>query len=269
MGSFFRDHTSRSIKELISLKGKCSVVTGGASGIGAGIVKRLAEAGSSVIVADLDLEQAEKTSKEVSEITGVKVIAIKADVSDSLSLAEVAETCKGNFGSLEIWVNNAGIFPTTGPAIEAKDSFVDKMLEVNVRGTFAGSREAALHMDSGGVIINLASTQGLTGGPGISAYTASKHAVVGLTKSLAIELAPKGIRVVAVAPGVIDTPGVQDQLEPLKEAGIDISAVTSNSLMGRAGVPDDIARVVLFLASDLADWITGATIPVDAGKLAG
>ncbi len=143
------------------------------------------------------------------------------------------------------------------------------MLEVNVRGTFAGSREAALHMDSGGVIINLASTQGLTGGPGISAYTASKHAVVGLTKSLAIELAPKGIRVVAVAPGVIDTPGVQDQLEPLKEAGIDISAVTSNSLMGRAGVPDDIARVVLFLASDLADWITGATIPVDAGKLAG
>ena len=138
MGSFFRDHTSRSIKELISLKGKCSVVTGGASGIGAGIVKRLAEAGSSVVVADLDLEQAEKTSKEVSEITGVKVIAIKADVSDSLSLAELAETCKGNFGSLEIWVNNAGIFPTTGPAIEAKDSFVDKMLEVNVRGTFAG-----------------------------------------------------------------------------------------------------------------------------------
>ena len=116
---------------------------------------------------------------------------------------------------------------------------------------------------------NLASTQGLTGGPGISAYTASKHAVVGLTKSLAIELAPKGIRVVAVAPGVIDTPGVRNQLEPLKEAGIDISSIVKNSLLGRPGVPDDVARVVLFLASEMADWITGVTIPVDAGKLAG
>ena len=143
------------------------------------------------------------------------------------------------------------------------------MLEVNVRGTFAGSREAALRMKNGGVIINLASTQGLTGGPGISAYTASKHAVVGLTKSLAIELAPKGIRVVAVAPGVIDTPGVRDQLEPLKEAGIDISSMFKNSLLGRSGVADDVARVVLFLASEMADWITGVTIPVDAGKLAG
>ena len=86
---------------------------------------------------------------------------------------------------------------------------------------------------------------------------------------MAIELAPKGIRVVAVAPGVIDTPGVRDQLEPLKEAGIDISSMFKNSLLGRSGVADDVARVVLFLASEMADWITGVTIPVDAGKLAG
>jgi NAD(P)-dependent dehydrogenase (short-subunit alcohol dehydrogenase family) len=269
MNNHFRDHTSRSIEELLSLKGKSSVVTGGASGIGEGIVRRLAEAGSSVIIADIDLKKATNTSNEIAETTGAKVIAHEVDVTDSSSLAEAAEACLENFGSLEIWVNNAGIFPTTGPAVEAEDSFVDEMLEVNVRGTFAGSREAALRMKTGGVIINLASTQGLTGGSGISAYTASKHAVVGLTKSLAIELAPMGVRVVAVAPGVIDTPGVRDQLEPLKKAGIDVSSMAKNSLLGRSGVPDDIARVVLFLASEMADWITGATIPVDAGKLAG
>ncbi len=268
MDNYFTDHSFRPIEELLSLKGKSSVVTGGAGGIGEGIVKRLAEAGSSVIVADIDLKKAENTSKKIADSTGSKVIAAEVDVSDSKSLAKTAEACLENFGSLEIWVNNAGIFPTTGPAVEAEDSFVDEMLEVNVRGTFAGSREAALRMKNGGVIINLASTQGLRGGPGISAYTASKHAVVGLTKSLAIELAPKGIRVVAVAPGVIDTPGVRDQLEPLKEAGIDVSSMFKNSLLGRSGVPDDVARVVLFLASEMADWITGVTIPVDAGKLA-
>ena len=268
MDNYFIDHSSQPIEELLSLKGKSSVVTGGASGIGEGIVKRLAEAGSSIIVADIDLKKAENTSKKIADDTAAKLIAIEVDDSNSKCLAETAEACLENFGSLEIWVNNAGIFPTTGPAIEAEDSFVDEMLEVNVRGTFAGSREAALRMKNGGVIINLASTQGLTGGPGISAYTASKHAVVGLTKSLAIELAPKGIRVVAVAPGVIDTPGVRDQLEPLKEAGIDISSMVKSSLLGRSGVPDDVARVVLFLASEMADWITGATIPVDAGKLA-
>jgi len=269
MENYFNDHTSRSIEELLSLKGKGSVVTGGADGIGAGIVRRLAEAGSSVVVADIDIKKAEKISTEVAASTGSKVIACEVDVTDSESLSRAAEICFENFGSLEIWVNNAGIFPATGKLSEVDDSFIDEMLEVNVRGTFAGSREAASRMKAGGVIINLASTQGLSGGPGISAYTASKHAVVGLTKSLAIDLAADGIRVVAVAPGVIDTPGVNDQLEPLKEAGINVSSIMANSLLGRSGVPDDVARVVLFLASDMADWITGATIPVDAGTLAG
>ena len=269
MENYFNDHTSRSIEELLSLKGKGSVVTGGADGIGAGIVRRLAEAGSSVVVADIDIKKAEKISSEVAASTGSKVIACEVDVTDSGSLSRAAEICFENFGSLEIWVNNAGIFPATGKLSEVDDSFIDEMLEVNVRGTFAGSREAASRMKAGGVIINLASTQGLSGGPGISASTASKHAVVGLTKSLAIDLAADGIRVVAVAPGVIDTPGVNDQLEPLKEAGINVSSIMANSLLGRSGVPDDVARVVLFLASDMADWITGATIPVDAGTLAG
>ena len=142
------------------------------------------------------------------------------------------------------------------------------MLEVNVRGTFAGAREAARRMTEGGVIVNVASTAGFRAAPGISAYVASKHAVVGLTKNLAIELGPAGVRVVGVAPGVIDTPGVQEQLAPLKEAGLDVGARMTRTLLGRAGQPDDVARVITFLASDLAAWVTGDVVAVDAGALA-
>ena len=143
------------------------------------------------------------------------------------------------------------------------------MLQVNVRGTFAGAREAARRMQGGGVIVNVASTAGFRAATGISAYVASKHAVVGLTKNLALELGPVGIRVVGVAPGVIDTPGVQEQLAPLKAAGLDVGASMSRTLLGRAGQPDDVARVVAFLVSDLAGWVTGDVIAVDAGALAG
>jgi NAD(P)-dependent dehydrogenase (short-subunit alcohol dehydrogenase family) len=124
-------------------------------------------------------------------------------------------------------------------------------------------------MDRGGVIVNVASTAGFRGAPGISAYVTSKHAVVGLTKNLAIELGPLGIRVVGVAPGVIDTPGVQAQLAPLREAGLDVGARMNRSLLGRGGQPDDVARVITMLASDLAAWVTGSVIPVEAGALAG
>ena len=114
-----------------------------------------------------------------------------------------------------------------------------------------------------------AEAAGFRAATGISAYVASKHAVVGLTKNLALELGPAGIRVVGVAPGVIDTPGVQEQLAPLKAAGLDVGASMSRTLLGRAGQPDDVARVVAFLVSDLAGWVTGDVIAVDAGALAG
>ena len=140
-------------------------------------------------------------------------------------------------------------------------------MTINVRGTFAGSREAAKRMTSGGVIVNLASTAGFRPASGISAYVTSKHAVVGLTKNLALEFAPLDIRVVGVAPGVIDTPGVQAQLAPLKAAGLDIGARMNRTPLGRAGQPDDVARMITVLASDLAAWVTGVVVPVDAGSL--
>jgi 2-deoxy-D-gluconate 3-dehydrogenase len=119
-----------------------------------------------------------------------------------------------------------------------------------------------------GVIINLASIAGLSATPGISAYVMSKHAVIGMTKVLSREFAPLDIRVVAVAPGPIDTPGVQDQLAPLKAAGVDVGAMLSKTPLGRGGVPDDIARAIVFLASDLAAWVNAETLVVDAGSLA-
>jgi len=258
------DHVEAPLTDLLSLTGRAAVVTGGGRGIGAATVRRLAEAGASVVAADMDTASV----NEVAASTAGTVLAAQVDVTDSASLAAVAEQCVAEFGRLDIWVNNAGIYPTTGPAIDVEDDFIDRMFQVNLRGTFAGAREAARRMTAGGVIVNVASTAGFRAAPGISAYVASKHAVVGLTKNLALEFAAQGIRVVGVAPGVIDTPGVQAQLAPLREAGLDVGATMNKTLLGRAGQPDDVARMIVVLASDLAAWVTGSVLPVDAGDLA-
>jgi NAD(P)-dependent dehydrogenase (short-subunit alcohol dehydrogenase family) len=262
------DYSDRPLGELVSLAGRRAVVTGGGKGLGARIVYRLAEAGADVLVGDIDAGAAKNLATEVAGATGRRVAGTGLDVSDTATLAAAADAAVANFGGLEIWVNNAAIFPTTGPAIDAADEFIDRLLHVNVRGTFAGSREAARRMTRGGVIVNLASTTGFKAAVGISAYVTSKHAVVGITKALALELAPSNIRVLGVAPTIIDTPGVRDQMAPLREAGVDVEARVSANPLGRMGVPDDVARVVLFCCSDLSGFMTGSTLLVDAGTLA-
>lgn len=263
------DFTGTPCGELISLAGRGAVVTGGARGIGAAVCRRLAEAGARVLVGDIDGDGAAATAGELVREFGPGHRYRRLDITDTASLAAAADDALSEFGSLDIWVNNAGIYPTTGPALEVADEFIDRMLTVNVRGTFAAAREAARRMARGGVVVNVASTTGFHGTPGISAYSTSKHAIVGLTKNLALEFAARDIRVVGVAPTVIDTPGVREQMRPLGEAGLDIGAVMASNPLGRAGVPDDVARVVLFAVSDLAAFVTGSTIPVDAGALAG
>lgn len=263
------DHSSRSLDDLWSLRGRRAVVTGAAQGIGARIALRLAEAGASVLLADLDATLAADTAADIASATGSTTDATFIDISDTASIVATVERAVATWGGIDIWINNAGIYPTTGPAIDAADDFVDRLMDVNVRGTYACSREAARRMTNGGVIVNLASTTGFRAAPGISAYSISKHAVVGLTRALALEFAPLDIRVVGVAPGPIDTPGVQEQLAPLKAAGLDVAAVMSRTPLGRGGVPDDIARVVMFAVSDMAAWITGEVVVADAGSLAG
>ena len=245
---------------LIDLTGKNALVTGAAKGIGRGIAERLRAAGANVTLADLDAS-GEATAKEI----GGSFVVCDITNADQLSAA-VTSAARG--GNLDILVNNAGIYPTTGPIDKVTDSFVSKMLEVNVRAQYSAAREAARAMKNGGAIVNLASIAGIRGGANITAYSASKGAVIALTRAFANELGPRGIRVNAIAPGIIDTPGVQEQMAPLKAGGLDIDAAIAANPLRIAGQPDHIARVTLFLVSELAAFITGQTVVVDGGATA-
>ena len=246
--------------ELIDLSGKNALVTGAAKGIGRAIAERLAAAGANVTLADLD-PSGEATAREIG---GSFVVC---DITNADQLA-AAVTAASRGGNLDILVNNAGIYPTTGPIDNVTDAFVSKMLEVNVRAQYSAAREAARAMKNGGAIVNLASIAGIRGGANITAYSASKGAVIALTRAFANELGPRGIRVNAIAPGIIDTPGVQEQMAPLKKGGLDIDAAIAANPLRIAGQPDHIARVTLFLVSGLAAFITGQTVVVDGGATA-
>lgn len=248
------------LTDLVDLGGRRALVTGAAKGIGAAIATRLAEAGASVTVADLD-PAAEATASSIG------ASFTPCDITDADQLSAAIATAAGDDG-LDVVVNNAGIFPTTGPIADVADDFVTRMLDVNVRAQFSATREAAARMPRGGSIVNLASIAALRGGANISAYSASKAAVVALTRASAHELGRSGIRVNAIAPGIIDTPGVQEQMEPLRAGGLDISAAIAANPLGVAGQPDHIARAALFLASDLASFVTGHVLVVDGGSTA-
>jgi NAD(P)-dependent dehydrogenase (short-subunit alcohol dehydrogenase family) len=256
-----------SVKELVDLSGRRAVVTGAGRGIGEQIAWRLAEAGAKVIVGDLDEQAVQGVCERLRSEFGDSALSRYLDVGNTATLTAAAAAAVEAWGGLDIWVNNAGIFPITGPATDASDEHIDRMLGVNVRGTFAGAREAARVMSGGGVIVNIASTAAFKTNPGLSAYIASKSAVVGLTRSLALELGPRGIRVLAVAPGGVDTPGVREQMRGLSDAGIDVAHRLAANPLGRAPEPDDIARVVLFCCTPLAGIMTGSTLAADAGTL--
>jgi NAD(P)-dependent dehydrogenase (short-subunit alcohol dehydrogenase family) len=261
------DHSQTPLAGLVSLAGRGAVVTGGARGIGAGIATRLAEAGAAVVVADLDGEAAMALAKQLAEEHGRPMVGAAVDVADEASVVALADLAAERLGRLDIWVNNAGIFPHTGPVADADAALFERVLAVNVTGMFYGAREAARRMSGGGSIVNLASITGFAARAGLTAYSTSKHAVVGLTRNLAKDLAPLGIRVNAVAPGLIVTPGVLSG-----SAGESRSAAAMASRptapLGRHGVPDDVARVVLFLVSELAAFVSGATIVIDGGDTA-
>ena len=250
----------QTIASLIDLSGKRGIVTGGLKGIGQAITARLVESGAKVLVADSD--------PSINEIKDTEQISYKyCDITDQNDLSSTIQSASGNTG-IDFLVNNAGIFPTTGPIEHVTDEFVSRMLEVNVRAQYSASREAANYLRKGGAIVNIASIAALRVGANISAYSTSKAAIVGLTQSFAQELGRKGIRVNAIAPGIIDTPGVQEQLQPLKEGGLDIeSAITANPLR-LTGDPDYIARSALFLISDLSAFVTGHILVVDGGSTA-
>ncbi len=255
-----------------SLEGKHAVVTGGAQGIGFGIVRRFVEAGADVVVADLDGELAEK--KAVSLAGPGEAIGMAVDVTDLGAGDALVARATEAFGSVDILVNNAGIYPQV-PMLEMTADLWDRVQNVNLRGLAFVSKAfgaAMAEQGTGGKIVNIASIDGLHPSMvGLAAYDASKGGVVMFTRNLALELAPHNITVNAIAPGGISTEGTAAPLEGsgMSEAEMEamIQQFTARIPMGRMGEPDDIAKTAVFLASSAADYMTGEIMVVDGGML--
>ena len=264
--------TTESIAQLLNLTGKGAIVTGGAVGIGQAIALRLAEAGANVMIADIDLAAAMQTVEQI-ESTGGKARAVRSDVSIAADANKLVQATVEAFGRLDILVNNAGIYPLS-PALKISEEGWDRVLDINLKGMFFYSQAAAQQMikaGQGGKIINIASEASLHSAGDHAHYDASKGGVVMLTKSLALELAPHRILVNAVAPGFVTTPGTKAQSDAYLAEGRDTNEMTRNFKarlpLQRAGRPDDIAKVVLFLSGSGADYIIGTMLLVDGGHL--
>ena len=265
----YPDLTDRSYASLVSLHGKRVVVTGAAVGFGRRIAERLVEAGAAVVVADLDGAGAERVAGEISE-QGAQVVGARVDVADVASVEALADTAVAELGGIDVWVNNAGIYPR-GSILEIDDDAWRRVMSVNLDGTFYGARAAARRMvDAGtpGLIVNMVSTGAFNASNGANGahYVASKHAVAGLTKSTAVQLAPQNIRAVAIAPTLSMTAGVKADYDA--GAGEMLDAYGAGLPSGRLGLPDDLARVVAFVASDLGSFLSGTVIAADGGDLA-
>ena len=252
---------------MFSLDGKKALVTGGSRGIGRGIVLALAEQGADVVINfTSSKDKAEAVAGEV-EAKGRKALIIQADVSKKDEVVAMFEQIKQEWGDLDILVNNAGVL-RGGEFSEFSEEMLDEVLNVNLKGQFFCAQEAVKMMKSGGRIINIASIS--SGGTGvgfaqIEAYTASKGGVIGLTENLALDLGPKGINVNAIAPGAIAT----DMSKGTSDDGDTGESILKRIPKGRIGKPEDIGAAAAFLASDEADYITGVTLYVDGGWLAG
>jgi len=243
----------------MDLKNKIAIVTGAGRGIGRGIALALAEAGAKVVVSDINLEDCEKVVGEISGKNG-QAFAVKCDVSKKAEVDEMISKTIEKFGQLDILVNNAGIFPFK-PFLEMTEEDWDKVLDVNLKSIFLCSQAAAKAMKEGGKIVNISSIAAFVGFEGLTHYCASKGGINAMIRAMALELAKKKINVNAVAPGSIDTPGARQvsQSEEVKKQTLAMIPLE------RTGQPEDIANLVVFLASEKADYITGQTIIVDGG----
>jgi len=243
------------------LKGKIALVTGAGSGIGKCIAETYVREGARVALADIDAEAA----KSAARIIGNNTVALRCDVSKKADVAKAIEETVAAFGALDILINNAGATHINKPMLSIEEEEYDRIFAVNVKGVFLACQAAvpALRKQGGGVIINIGSTAGLRPRPGLSAYNATKGAVHVLTKALAVELAPDGIRVCAIAPVATETPLLPSFLGPgegMREKFI------ATIPLGRLAQPQDIADAALFLASTDAKFITGTIIEVDGGR---
>ncbi len=246
-----------------NLNGKVALVTGASKGIGAAIAKALAGAGAAVVVNySSDKAGAEKTVAAIQK-SGGKAAAVQADMSKPADITRLFAEGKQTFGRLDVLVNNAGVFKFS-PLDEAEPAEFHRQFDINVLGTILAAREAARHFGAeGGSIINISSVVSTAAIAGSVIYSATKGAVDAVTRVLAAELGPRGIRVNTLAPGMVETEGTHTA----GFIGSDFQkGLETQTPLGRIGQPDDIARIAVFLASDASGWVTGDRITAAGGK---
>jgi 3-oxoacyl-[acyl-carrier protein] reductase len=251
------------------LKGKVALITGGGTGIGKGIARCFVREGAAVVLAQRRLDQAEAIATEIRALGG-RATAFQCDVSSRKQVRALIEHTLQEFNVIDILVNNAAVtgLPAISRFLDCTDEFWDQVLSVNLKGTFICSQEAALHMVSRrkGSILNISSVGAFAAQQGAAAYCASKAGMTGLTKAMALELAPFGIRVNAIAPGDVVVEKNQEIRQELLDLEVD-PAYLRHTPLGRRGQPEEIGEAAVFLASDEASFVHGATLVVDGGFL--
>ena len=247
-------------------QGQVAVVTGGAAGMGLDTVRAFAEAGAAVVLADTNRQALSAATEELTA-AGHQALGVTCDVSDEAQVAALVDRTVDTFGRLDMAFNNAGIMiPPSDAADEPAESF-DRVTAINLRGVWASMKHELRQMraQGSGAIVNCSSLGGLVGNPGRAAYHATKHGVIGLTKSAALEYAPRGVRINAVCPGTIETPMVADMVA---RGELQVADAVANQPIGRLGRGDEIAAAVLWLCSPGASLVLGVALPVDGGYTA-
>jgi NAD(P)-dependent dehydrogenase (short-subunit alcohol dehydrogenase family) len=255
---------------LMQLEGKVAIITGGGSGIGHATALAFASEGAKVVVADWDVESGEQTANEIS-LSGAQATFVRMDVSNSQDVRRTVETALELHGQIDVLCNNAGVLCLTPSLAETSEEEWERVVGVNLKGVFLMSKYVIPHMiaQGTGVILNVGSMNGARiGQPGQAVYGASKGGVVSMTRSMALELAHHGIRVISICPGVVETQAfpklfLRDHSEEELKAGQ--AALAEIIPLERFAWPEEIASVAVFLASDGASYITGTEILVDGG----